>query len=297
MEERLEDLVRRRLRPLVPRPTGETPRLPALPGIRAFVFDVYGTLLISASGDVGLEPDDVPAPARAFRDAAEAIGLSSVPDAERAILAYREALERSHARSKASGVPYPEVDALAIWRETFERLGAADAFAAEAMLRRFVLEYELRANPIWPMPNCRETLAAIRAVGAPLGIVSNAQFYTPISLSAVLDADLPSLGFDEELCFYSFEHGRAKPGTHLYELAAEAFRKRGIATAEILYVGNDLLNDALPASQVGFRTALFAGDARSLRKRESDERVRGFQADVVVTDLAQLLTYLPSSER
>jgi putative hydrolase of the HAD superfamily len=194
-------------------------------------------------------------------------------------------------------VAYPEVDALAIWRETFDRLGAAAAVQEKAALRRFSLEYELRANPIWPMPHCRETLAAIRDAGLPLGIVSNAQFYTPISLAAVLDASLSELGFQEELCFYSFEHGQAKPGTFLYELAAQAFDRRGIAPAEILYVGNDLLKDAWPASQVGFRTALFAGDARSLRKREGDERVRDFQADVVVTDLSQLLTYLPVSER
>jgi putative hydrolase of the HAD superfamily len=297
MEERLEDLVRRRLRPLAPRPTGETPRLPALPGIRAFVFDVYGTLLISASGDVGTEPDDVPAPALAFGEAAESAGLSSVPDAGRAILAYREAIDRSHARSRASGVQYPEVDAIAVWREAFERLQAADAVAEEATLRRFALEYELRANPIWPMPNCGKTLESIRGAGWPLGIVSNAQFYTPISLAAALAADLPSLGFDEGLCFYSFQHGQAKPGRYLYELAAEAFRERGVAPAEVLYVGNDLLNDALPASQVGFRTALFAGDARSLRKRAGDERVRGFEADAIVTDLSQLLTYLPSWER
>lgn len=297
MEERLEDLVRRRVHPLVPRPTGETPRLPALPGIRAFVFDVYGTLLISASGDVGTEPDDVPAPTLAFREAAEAVGLSPPPDADRAVLAYREAIDRSHAGSKASGIQYPEVDVLEIWRETFEGGGTAQALVGEPALRRFALEYELRANPIWSMPNCRETIAAIRDAGLPLGIVSNAQFYTPVSLAAVLDENLPQAGFDEGLCFYSFEHGQAKPGTYLYERAAEAFRKRGIAPAEILYIGNDLLKDALPASQVGFRTALFAGDARSLRKREGDERVRGFQADAVVTDLCQLMTYLPSSKR
>jgi putative hydrolase of the HAD superfamily len=297
MEERLEEFVRKRLQPLAPRSTGETPRLPALPGIRAFVFDVYGTLLISASGDVGTEPGDVPAPVLGFREAAEAVALSPVPEPERAIREYRAAIDRSHAKAKASGVEYPEVEALAIWRETFERLGAADAFADEATLRRFALEYELRANPVWPMPHCRETLDGIRDAGLPLGIVSNAQFYTPISLNAVLGTALPALGFDPPLCFYSFEHRQAKPGTYLYERAAEAFGRRGIAPAEILYVGNDLLKDAWPASRVGFRTALFAGDARSLRKREGDERVRGFAADVVVTDLSQLLTYLPSSER
>ena len=36
-----------------------------------------------------------------------------------------------------------------------------------------------------------------------------------------------------------------------------------------------MLNDVAAAAAVGMRTALFAGDERSLRKRDSDERVAG----------------------
>ena len=63
----------------------------------------------------------------------------------------------------------------------------------------------------------------------------------------------------------------------------------GISAAEALYVGNDMLNDITPAHALGFRTALFAGDARSLRLRENDERVAGIEPDLVLTDLAQIL--------
>src|SRR5690606_5884506 len=40
-----------RLEPRHPLPTGWMPRLKPLPGIRAVIFDIYGTLLISAAGD------------------------------------------------------------------------------------------------------------------------------------------------------------------------------------------------------------------------------------------------------
>ena len=40
---------------------------------------------------------------------------------------------------------------------------------------------------------------------------------------------------------------------------------------------------------VGFKTALFAGDGRSLRPRESDDRCRGLSPDLIVTDLRQLI--------
>lgn len=294
MEERPRDVIRRTLRPLAPRPTGEAPRLPALPDLRAIVFDVYGTLLISASGDVGVDPDDVPRPEFAFREAVVAAGVAGAPDAVAIVDAYREAIDRSHARSKAAGIDFPEVDILSVWRDAFARLGAAEALKDDERLRRFALEYELRANPIWPMTGCRETIEAIRDAGFALGIVSNAQFYTPVSLATVLDAELDELGFQDDLCVYSFMHGQAKPGTFLYEVAADALARRDIAPEKVLYVGNDLLKDAFPASRVGFRTALFAGDARSLRKREDDERLRGFEPDAVVTELSQLRTYLSS---
>lgn len=49
-----------------------------------------------------------------------------------------------------------------------------------------------------------------------------------------------------------------------------------------------MLKDVWPAQAVGFRTALFAGDARSLRKRDEDERIRGVVPDLVVTELSQI---------
>ena len=70
--------------------------------------------------------------------------------------------------------------------------------------------------------------------------------------------------------------------------AANDLAERGIGSDEVLYVGNDMLNDMTPASRVGFRTALFAGDARSLRMREGDPRVAGVAPDLVLSSLAEL---------
>ena len=50
-----------------------------------------------------------------------------------------------------------------------------------------------------------------------------------------------------------------------------------------------MLNDIFPAQKVGFKTALFAGDQRSLRLRADDPRCRELTPDLVVTDLGQLI--------
>jgi putative hydrolase of the HAD superfamily len=57
-------------------------------------------------------------------------------------------------------------------------------------------------------------------------------------------------------------------------------------------VGNDMLNDIYPAKKLGFQTALFAGDARSLRLRTDDPRCRNLSADLILTDLEQLIGYI-----
>jgi putative hydrolase of the HAD superfamily len=49
-----------------------------------------------------------------------------------------------------------------------------------------------------------------------------------------------------------------------------------------------MLKDIWPATQLGFKTALFAGDGRSLRLREDDERCRAVQPDLVIDHLSQL---------
>ncbi|MEQ8837627.1 MAG: HAD family hydrolase, partial [Lacipirellulaceae bacterium] len=70
-----------------------------------------------------------------------------------------------------------------------------------------------------------------------------------------------------------------------------------ITPAETLYVGNDMRNDIWPAAKVGFKTALFAGDERSLRLREDEpNRDQRPEPDAVVTELDQLPKLLQTND-
>jgi putative hydrolase of the HAD superfamily len=64
--------------------------------------------------------------------------------------------------------------------------------------------------------------------------------------------------------------------------------KHGIGLHECIYVGNDMLNDIYCAKSAGCKTVLFAGDRRSLRLRENDERCLAIRPDAVITSLIQL---------
>jgi putative hydrolase of the HAD superfamily len=97
------------------------------------------------------------------------------------------------------------------------------------------------------------------------------------------------LGFDPDLCAWSFQLLEAKPSVNLFRGIVERLQhQNGILPEETLYVGNDKLNDIWPAIQLGLKTALFAGDQRSLRLRENDPRCSDLEPDLIITKLSQL---------
>ncbi len=289
------EIFREHFRPLQPIPTGEKPVLRRLSGIRAVLFDVYGTLFISDSGEVGTARQA--ACQQAFAGALRAMGVPMAGQPSVGMSHFFGAIEASHAESRQAGIDYPEVDILRIWRQVLDTLAEHDAIDSTASrqiasrqidLEHLAVQYEARANPCWPMPHLPECLEELRDAGLVLGLVSNAQFFTPALFEALLGESAEHWGFDPRLQYYSYRYNRAKPGTALYEMAVAELEKRRIMPAETLYVGNDMLNDVFPAQKVALRTALFAGDARSLRRRPEDGRIEGISPDLVLTDLRQL---------
>jgi putative hydrolase of the HAD superfamily len=159
------------------------------------------------------------------------------------------------------------------------------------VLRRFAVEYELIRNPIYPMPGLKQVLHTLRRRGMLMGIISNAQFYTPPLLEWLIGASLSDAGFAGDLMFFSYRLKQAKPSPLLFDQAAARLAARGESVQEVLYVGNDMRNDIAPASLRGFKTALFAGDRRSLRLRADDPLCRDVRPNVVLNHLVELLSY------
>lgn len=289
-------IIQQNSRPLEPIATQRAPRLFPLEGIRAVLFDIYGTLFVSASGDITDESGD--RRIEAVRQTVASLGLSLRCSEDQIVERLLETIASDHEALRAEGVEFPEVDIIDVWRRVLSSLsddGLLDRFPNNReTVARFALEYEVRSNPVWPMPHAGSTLAWLNQQGLALGVISNAQEFTRELFGALMGRELEDFGCEPQLQFYSYVHRQAKPGTFLYEQAAKALQAREIAPAATLYVGNDMLKDILPARLCGFRTALFAGDARSLRERTGDPRVADVTPDLILTDLAQLLECLPA---
>jgi len=277
-----------------PLETAVEPRLQLLTGIKAVVFDVYGTLVISGSGDVGSA--DTAGRDALIRQALEEFDLlgelESVPDAA----SLQRCIEQMNQERVNQNCPNPEVDIVEVWRQLLVESGWSFKPSRIERVVRLATRYEALANPTWPMPGATQLLQQLKQARLAMGIVSNAQVFTPCLVDNLFGrAGLEEGGFSLDLCVFSNRYRQAKPGARLFEVLQRGLLSRGILPNEAVYVGNDMLNDVWAASEAGLQTVWFAGDRRSCRPRQDDSRCQGLSPDVVLTSLMQLPECLPIS--
>lgn len=288
-----EEIILQSNPPLIPLPTGVDAQLNKLIGIKAVVFDIYGTLFISGSGDIGTAT--ATNTVEALTQALVVSGFTG--DLEHAGHIGKDMFKTEilewHRAGHEAGVDYPEIEVSKVWKKIADSLNTTESLNYNKseidQIRRLALEYECRVNPVYPMPGSIQLLQRLKENGLTMGIVSNAQFYTPLMLSAFFEKSLDLLGFDPECCIWSYKELKAKPSADLFPKLGKFLKKNhGIELSETLYIGNDMLNDVYCAQVAGCKTALFAGDKRSLRLRENDERCSTLQPDAVITSLNQV---------
>ncbi len=285
----LVELISKHLYALTPVPTEQKPYLPVLTSIKSVIFDIYGTLLVSASGDIGTQQqtDRSIFFCRACTEAGFSIKNNTV--CEYGLELFQKRIKFHHRVLIGKGIRYPEIDVLRVWSETLAILlkeGLLSGTPSRMAVVTLAVLFEVFSNPLWIMPGLSEILSFLKERTV-MGIISNAQFYTPLMFQALLHNDMENAGFNNNFIFFSYQYKRAKPSPFLFEkMKKQLYTLHHITSNEILYVGNDMLNDIQAASRSGYRTALFAGDKRSLRLRE--DQVKDVVPHVVLTDLRQL---------
>jgi len=270
------------IEPLSPLPTSLNPSKKLKEKVKCILFDVYGTLFISGSGDISIARQQ----SRLTQNLKNLLSRYQIKKKPQIVLDdFFSAIDIEHERLKKKGVDFPEVKIDRIWMRVLE-IEELDA------VRAFAVEFELIVNPVYPMPNLEKMLSNCKKSKLLMGIISNAQFFTPYLFTWFLYLSPEDLGFKSDLIFYSYKSGHAKPSPFMFEAAAKNLRNIDISAHSVLYIGNDMLNDIYPAKMVGFKTALFAGDARSLRLRKNHPRCQNLSADIVITDLLQILDFV-----
>jgi putative hydrolase of the HAD superfamily len=228
---------------------------------KAIFWDIYGTLLTAERGDL---PSLIARAAElrpAFERTARNFALEIVPARLHDLFLRR--IRAEYDARVAEGVAYPEVRIDEIWFKVLEKC-QPECPPTISFAREVALFFERQANPKEFQPRAYEVLSTLKERGVRQGIISNAQFYTPIELSELLrDASHGAVRtyesiFDPPLVVFSFDLGVAKPDPAPFRCAVTALTRDNILPDDCVFVGDSVANDIKPAQQLGFRTVLYA---------------------------------------
>lgn len=252
--------------------------------VRAVIFDIYGTLINHwkpVFGDAQTKQQHI---LQGFEKVIERFGLqqalvSMSPQAQPSQTLsdlYHGLIALDQEKAQRKGVEMPEVRVEQLWgvllmmfrRHGFEPecvgLGV-DQEVAKCM----AYFYHFHTLGRGFFAGVAQALQGLREKNIKVGLLANAQFYTPMDLSFFLRdssgdviADYLDI-FDRELIYFSYEYGQAKPSTLLYRRLYDALYEYHILPAQTVMVGNDLVMDIESAQQIGMKTALYCGNEQS----------------------------------
>ena len=273
-----------RLQPLTVVPVQIEARPPR--AYEAVLFDIYGTMLTS-------RVTTADAQANAIADICVDVFPDITPPALHHCHALRngfyQQLKSSYETLQARRQKPTEVDFRNVWAQVLQKELSLGGAKHLQQVELFAFLYSVATHRVWPQPQLLETIKGLAEKKIPLGVISNAQFYTPIIVSYFLDCELSFNTavipwFEQRLTFYSFQHGYAKPDDYFFVEAKQQLSEMGIDPAKTLYVGNDYRNDIDSANRNGLLSVLYAGDKSACRMNHPTA-----EPDFIVTKLAQLL--------
>lgn len=279
------------------------PHLPHLEGVRAVLWNVYGTLLAITEGELKFEVDNDllmnVALDKTIHEFKMWGSMSRKPgqpaDYMREI--YKKALDEQ--RLAPSEDKNPEIRSERIWESIIKKLFQKD-YKFDAGFFGSLTDYSRKVAYFFHASlqgtGCYDNAAtAVRSIagrGVLQGLLTDGQCFTPTHLARGLSRQDESAKFDEliapDLRVLSCEHGARKPSDTMFQAAAEALSSHGIEPSEVLHIGSSLPRDIAPAKKWGMRTALFAGDRASLVASPDQLKDPQYRPDALLTDLAQV---------
>jgi FMN phosphatase YigB (HAD superfamily) len=285
-------------------PVKARPHLVRLPGIRAVLWNVYGTLLAIPVGELLFEHPNAfimsNALDRTIQEFKMWASMTRKPGQP------SEQLQSTYSRflAEQSAVPggterYPEVCAERVWEAIIKQLlqkdyrfdasffGSLNEFSRKVA---YFFHASLQGTACYP--GAAQAMQHIAESGLSQGLLADGQCFTTVQLQRGLTAQSPEVRLEELLAdgltVLSCDVRGKKPSERLFRQAVTALTERGIAPAEVLHVGSRVQQDLVPARRLGMRTALFAGDKTSLQATAEQLKEAASRPDVLLTELEQI---------
>jgi FMN phosphatase YigB (HAD superfamily) len=286
-----------------PCPVKARPHLTRLFGIRAVLWNVYGSLLAIPLGDLVFEHPNAfvmsNALDRTIQEFKMWASMTRKPGqpAEQLQSSYVRFLNEQ--RIGSAGERHPEPCSERIWeaiiKQLFQKdykfdagfLGSLNEFSRKVA---YFFHASLQGTACYP-----GAVAALRHVaqaGLSQGLLADGQCFTTLQLRRGLQAQDSTARLDElltdGLTVLSCDVRGRKPSERLFRQAMAVLNEKGISPSEVLHVGSRIQQDLIPARRIGMRTALFAGDKTSLQATPEQLRDPLSRPDVLLTELEQI---------
>lgn len=201
---------------------------------------------------------------------------------------FRQLIEEDHERARQLGLQQPEVVIEDVWRRLVER-ALPGQWVSVDQARFLAARFELETNRVQARPGAANVMFSLSEAGYRLGILSNAQFYTPEILRYALGKNIWSL-FDPDLLIWSYETGAAKPDPAPFARAEAALARIGCWLQNVILVGDSLANDIEPAKRRGWTAIhLLPGGAQESPDESSP-------ADLTCENLDQAVEWLTKAD-
>ncbi len=294
--------------PRVPpaRPMTATPSVQHLPGIRAVLWDVYGTLLRVSDGRFTLFPKDEARLQIALDKTIHEFNMwnhmyrKPGPPWQSLIGLYRSITERQSMAGSVRG-DVTDVNVVETWRGIIERLfekeytfdegqyGDLDEFSEKVA---YFFHSNLQATVA--REGAVRAMSDISAAGLTQGLLSDGQSFTLVQTlrALALQGELPPLYqlFRPQTMILSHQLAAKKPSRSLFGHAVNQLRAIGIQAQEILHVSCRLSTDLVPAKAAGMKTALLVAEKSGLEVNSDVLKDAATRPDRLLTRLDQIST-------
>jgi len=284
-------------------PPRAKPHLARLPGVRAVLWNVYGTLLSLAGGELYFEhPQPLIMQVALDKTLTEFkmwASMSRKPGqpADQLAQIYEQVLLEQ--KALAVGEKYPELSSERVWESIIKKLFQKDYHfnanffgSLNEFSRKVAYFFHASLQGTACYRGAAEALRHVAARGLTQGLLADGQCFTAVQLQRGLAAQDEAAKLDEliapERRWLSCDVRARKPSDRLFRAAADALRQEGIDPREVLHVGSRVQQDLVPAKRLGMRTALFAGDRASLQATSEQLKEPLSRPDVLLTKLKQI---------
>jgi FMN phosphatase YigB (HAD superfamily) len=280
------------------------PHLVRLPQVRAVLWNVYGTLLRIAGGELWFEhPQAFVMNVALDKTIQEYKMWASMSRKPGQPADYMKQLYDSvlieHRAVPGGTEKYPEVASDRVWEALIKKLFQKDyKFDAgffgslNEFSRKVAYFFHASLQGTACYDGAAKALRYVAKKGIKQGLLADGQCFTRVQLQRGLaaqdsEAVLDKL-LDKDLIVLSYEFRGRKPSERLFRQAVQALTQQGIAANQVLHVGTSITRDLAPARRLGMRTALFAGDRTSLQASAEQLKGPASRPDVLLTELSQI---------